>query len=112
MLVDLVMLTGEHFPQTWIGIAFFLPHEPVDPPARAGARTIVILFSVILSWILNAAAVEHFFTSPCAAWPAAGGVEWHPKPGGGYYPKPAREPVHCARKEKEGGDGLGCELHV
>eukprot|EP00439_Symbiodinium_sp_Y106_P034614 s2590_g4.t1 len=81
---------------------FLLPHEPVDPPARAGARTIVILFSVILSWILNAAAVEHFFTSPCAAWPAAGGVEWHPKPGGGYYPKPAREPVHCARKEKEG----------
>ena len=38
VLVDLVTLTGEHFLRTWIRHRFLLPHEPVDPPARAGGR--------------------------------------------------------------------------
>ncbi|CAE7344030.1 AZG1 [Symbiodinium sp. CCMP2456] len=59
---------------------------------------IVILLSAILSWILNAAAVEQFTYKPMCCLgsvsytePAAGGVEWYPKPGGGYYPKPTCE---------------------
>eukprot|EP00439_Symbiodinium_sp_Y106_P008975 s11845_g1.t1 len=98
VLVDLVTLTGEHFLRTWIGIAFFCLMSLLILLRVRAAVMIVILLSAILSWILNAAAVEQFTYKPMCCLgsvsytePSAGGVEWYPKPGGGYYPKPTCE---------------------
>ncbi|CAE7210156.1 AZG1 [Symbiodinium sp. CCMP2592] len=98
VLVDLVTLTGEHFLRTWIGIAFFCLMSLLILLRVRAAVMIVILLSAILSWILNAAAVEQFTYKPMCCLgsvsytePSAGGVEWYPKPGGGFYPKPTCE---------------------
>ena len=98
VLVDLVTLTGEHFLRTWIGIAFFCLMSLLILLRVRAAVMIVILLSAILSWILNVAAVEQFTYKPMCCLgsvsytePSAGGVEWYPKPGGGYYPKPTCE---------------------
>ena len=95
VLVDLVTLTGEHFARTWIGIAFFCVMALLILLRVKGAVMIAIILSAVLCWILDAAAVEQFSYKPMCCLgsvsypePAAGGVEWYPKPGGGYYPKP------------------------
>ncbi|CAE6917862.1 unnamed protein product, partial [Symbiodinium sp. CCMP2456] len=64
VLVDLVTLTGEHFLRTWIGIAFFCLMSLLILLRVRAAVMIVILLSAILSWILNAAAVEQFTYKP------------------------------------------------
>ena len=98
VLVDLVTLTGEHFLRTWIGIFFFCLMSLLILLRVRGAVMIVILLSAILSWILNAAAVEQFSYKPMCCLgtvsytePAMGGEAWYPKPGGGDYPKPTCE---------------------
>ncbi|CAE7232642.1 AZG1 [Symbiodinium natans] len=95
VLVDLVTLTGEHFARTWIGIAFFCLMALLILLRVKGAVMIAIILSAILCWILNAASVEQFTYKPMCCLgsvsypePAAGGLEWYPKPGGGFYPKP------------------------
>mmetsp|Transcript_22852 Transcript_22852/g.40245 ORF Transcript_22852/g.40245 Transcript_22852/m.40245 type:complete len:714 (+) Transcript_22852:46-2187(+) len=98
VLVDLVTLTGEHFLRTWIGILFFCIMSLLILLRVKGAVMICIALSASLCWILNAAEVEQFTYKPMCCLgtvsytePAAGGVEWYPKPGGGMYPKPECE---------------------
>ena len=98
VLVDLVTLTGEHFLRTWIGIGFFCLMSLLILLRVRGAVMVCILLSACLSWILQAAAVEQFSYKPMCCLgsvsytePSNGGVEWYPKPGGGFYPKPTCE---------------------
>eukprot|EP00439_Symbiodinium_sp_Y106_P086055 s14_g31.t1 len=94
VLVDLVTLTGEHFARTWIGIAFFCVMSLLILLRVKGAVMISILLSAILCWILSATTEQFNYKPMCCLGsvtypdPAAGGVEWYPKPGGGFYPKP------------------------
>eukprot|EP00439_Symbiodinium_sp_Y106_P066693 s1084_g10.t3 len=94
VLVDLVTLTGEHFARTWIGIAFFCVMSLLILLRVKGAVMISILLSAILCWILSATGDQFTYKPMCCLGsvtfpdPAAGGVEWYPKPGGGFYPKP------------------------
>ena len=94
VLVDLVTLTGEHFARTWIGIAFFRVMSLLILLRVKGAVMISILLSAILCWILSATTEQFNYKPMCCLGsvtfpdPAAGGVEWYPKPGGGFYPKP------------------------
>ncbi|CAE7934611.1 unnamed protein product [Symbiodinium necroappetens] len=94
VLVDLVTLTGEHFARTWIGIAFFCVMSLLILLRVKGAVMISILLSAILCWILSATGDQFTYKPMCCLGsvtfpdPATGGVEWYPKPGGGFYPKP------------------------